>query len=97
LDADYPPKWVIIARRFTGVSVPARLLWQGGDVEPAQGDVHASPAIAVRDLVRAAGGSDIDLDTDHVRLVIEMQPLDVLVLDHYLVVVAQIAGERRQP
>jgi hypothetical protein len=65
-------------------------------VDPAERDVDASAAVVVGDLVGAVGATDVDLDADQVGLVVEVERLDVLVLKGDLVIISQIACERRQ-
>ena len=64
-----------------------RLVRQRRDVQAAEADVGAPAPVVVGERVGAAGGGDVDLDDDEVGLVVEAQPLDVLVLDLDLVVV----------
>ena len=79
-----------------GVGVLRRLLGQRGDVQAAERDVGALGAVVVGERVGAGGRGDVDLDDHQVRLVVQVEPLHMLVLERHLVVVIQIAGERRQ-
>jgi hypothetical protein len=50
----------------------------------------------IGDLVAAPGRRDVDLDRDELRLVVEVEPLHVLVLQRDLVLGRQVGGERRE-
>jgi len=60
-------------------------------MQAAKGDVRALPAVVVSEIVGAVGRGDVDLNHDQVRFVREIKRLDVLVLERYLVVLAQVA------
>jgi hypothetical protein len=67
-------------------------------VQPTQRDVDAPGPVRVGQLVGPASGGDVDLDHHQVRpVVVQPQPLHVLVVDRDLVVGTQVAGERREP
>jgi len=78
------------------VRVGRRLLRQRGHVQAAEDDISALRAIVVGQPIRAAGGGDVDLDDDEVRLVGEIELLDMLVLHHDVVIGPQIRGQGRE-
>jgi hypothetical protein len=65
-------------------------------VQAAQHDVGAAGPIVVGDAIRAMRRRDVDLDHDQVGLVAQVELFDVLVLNADLVVIVQVAGERRE-
>ena len=75
------------------VGVPGGLLRQARRVQPAEADVGALGAVVVGVAVGAPGRGDVGLDDDEVRLVVEAQRLDVLVLQVDLVVGVEVAGQ----
>ena len=78
------------------VGVPGGLLRQARRVEAAEADVGAPGAVVVGVAVGAAGRGDVRLDDDQVRLIVEAQRLDVLVLQVDLVVRVEVSGQRRE-
>src|SRR5581483_3623153 len=65
-----------------------------GDMKSAERDVAPLAAIVVRDAIGPMSGRDIDLNHHQVRLVVEVEPFDVLILDVDLVVRIEVAGQR---
>src|SRR5215472_15132018 len=70
------------------------LAWERGHVQAAHGDVAAASAIGIGDLVGAASRSYVDLSDHQVRLVVQNEPLDVLVGEHDFIVRVEVARER---
>ena len=79
------------------VGVGGRLVRARRDVETAEDDPHAAGPIAVGDRVGPLRRRDVDRHHDEVRVVVERQTLDVLVLELGLVVGIEVAGERGEP
>jgi hypothetical protein len=78
------------------VGVTGGFLVKGRDVQAPERHIGALPPVVVGEAISAPGRGDVDLDHHEVGLVVERQPLDVLVLERDLVVVAQIAGKSGQ-
>ena len=57
----------------------------------------AARAVQVRQLVGPSRRGDVRLDHDQLRVVVEPDPLDVLVLESHLVVGVEVRRQRRQP
>ena len=72
------------------------LVGQRGDVQPTQADVCTLHTVAVCDLIGAVGRSDVDLDHHQVRLVAQLQFLDMFVLDLNLIIRVEVTGQRCQ-
>ena len=66
------------------VGVRRGFFGQGGDVQPAQRDVRALASIVIGDAIGAVGVGDVDLDDDQVRVIVQIERLDVLVLERDL-------------
>ena len=62
------------------VGVRRGFLGQRGDVQAAERDVRALAAVVIGNPIRAIGVGDVDLDDDQVRVIVEIERLDVLVL-----------------
>jgi hypothetical protein len=78
------------------VGVRCGFIRQGGDVKAAEKHVRATPAVVVSDLIRAIGVGDVNLNDHQVRLVVQGEPLDVLVVQGNLQIRIEIRGERGQ-
>jgi hypothetical protein len=76
------------------ISVRRRLVRQRRDVQAAERDERSPRAVVIGETVGAVGVGDVDLDDDQVRTVVGVEPLDVLVDNHGVVVGRQIRGER---
>ncbi len=70
------------------------LLGQRRYVQAAEHDISAAFAVMVGQTIRPPRRRDVDLDDDQVRAVLELQPLDMLVLNFHVIVVAHVPGER---
>ena len=79
------------------VRVLRRLLGKRGHVQPAERDVAAPGAVEVGDLVGPPSRGYVDLDDDQVRLIVQGQPLDMLVGDGHLIALIEVGGEGREP
>ena len=74
-----PGKGVLAGANEYRIGVPCGLLRQRRDVKAAEQDVGPSGAIVVCDLVGAVGIGDVDLDDDQVRLIAQVELLNMLV------------------
>ena len=63
-------------------------------MQAAEGDVGALAPVVVGQAIGAQRGGDVDLDHDQVGLVVEVEPLDVLVLELATSSSVEIAGQR---
>jgi len=66
-------------------------------MKAAQTNMRTSPAIDVGDFIRAPSRRDVNLNDNQLRLIVEAQPLDVLVCEGHFIVVAEICRQRCQP
>jgi hypothetical protein len=87
---------VIAGAEEDRVGMPQRFLGKRGDVQAAEGYVRTLPPVVIRERVRAIRRGDVDLDHHQVRLVVEGEPLDVLVLNGDPVVIRKMSRERGQ-
>ena len=78
------------------VRVRCRFIRQGCDVEATEQYVGPARTIAVGDLVRPIGVGDVDLNDHEIRLVVEVDLLDVLILQRDLEVRIEVRSERSQ-
>jgi hypothetical protein len=62
-------------------------------VKTTERDMCTATAIVIRDAVCPVRGGDVHLDDHKIRLIVQRQALDVLVLDLDHIVVAQISGQ----
>jgi hypothetical protein len=65
-------------------------------VQPAEGHIGAAAPVVIRNRIRAPRRRDVDLNHHQIRLVVEVQALDVLVLNLDVPVGRQVPGESRQ-
>ena len=79
------------------IGVGGGLFGQGGDVQPAQAYIGALAMVMVRQAISAVGVGDVDLDDHQIRLVVQVERLDVLVLQGDLVIFIQITRQGSQP
>ncbi len=94
--AQEPRERVLAGPQEDRVRVRRGLLRQGRDVEASEHDVGSPRPIVVGDPVGAVGVGDVDLDDDEVRVIVEIEPLDVLVLEDDFEVGIEIGREGRQ-
>ncbi len=78
------------------VSVLGGLLRQCRDVQAPEGNVGTPAAVVIGKLVGAVSRGDVDLNRDKVRGVLQVERLDVLVFQRHLIVIAEVARQRRQ-
>jgi hypothetical protein len=65
-------------------------------VESPERHERSAGAIGIRQLIRATGIRDVDLNHHQVRPVVELQGRDVLVFEHGVVIGGQIGCEGRE-
>lgn len=65
-------------------------------MEAAKRDVCTLASIVVGDAIRAIRVGDVDLDNNQVRLIVQLQRLDVLVLEADVGIGREAGGEGRQ-
>src|SRR5437660_908035 len=76
------------------IGMSSRLIGQSSDMQPAESDVGSPGTIMVGQFVRSVRRSDIDLDHHQLRIIIEVQPFHMFILDSNLVIVIEISGQR---
>ena len=79
------------------VDMLRRLVGQRRDVQAAHGHIGALLSIVVGNAIGPVGIGHIHLYAHQVRLVVERQPLHMLVHDLHFVVVAKVGSQRGQP
>jgi hypothetical protein len=89
----FPKRWSSRKYRWRPGS---RLLRQRGHVQTAERNVGAPRAVMVGERVGAIGRRYVDLNHDKVRRVLQVEPLDVLILEGHLVARIEVAGQRGQ-
>src|SRR5262245_48262676 len=66
-------------------------------MQPSQANVRATAAVMIGDFVRAFRRSDVNLNDDQIRLVVEIERFDMLILQADIVIIVKVAGERGKP